>query len=109
MATDPLPLAQALIREGRVTGNGTALRDPGQKVAAGTALALHLPPPIPAEPRGDPAQQAPRARAEVEEARPRRSHSGRVPTLKQLASLLVDGVLTLPPYYRRGMYLDLLV
>jgi hypothetical protein len=45
----------------------------------------------------------------VEEARPRRSHSGRVPTLKQLASLLVDGVLTLPPYYRRGMYLDLLV
>ena len=29
----------------------------------------------------------------VEEARPRRSHSGRVPTLKQLASLVVDGVL----------------
>ena len=36
-------------------------------------------------------------------------HSGRVPTLKQLASLLVDGILTLPSYYRRGMYLDLLV
>ena len=45
----------------------------------------------------------------VEEPRPRRSHSGRVPTLKQLAALLVDGILTLPPYYRRGMYLDLLV
>jgi 23S rRNA pseudouridine1911/1915/1917 synthase len=44
---------QALIREGRVTGNGTALRDPGQKVAAGMALALDLPPPIPAEPRGE--------------------------------------------------------
>jgi hypothetical protein len=45
----------------------------------------------------------------VEEPRSRRSHSGRVPTLKQLAALLVDGILTLPPYYRRGMYLDLLV
>jgi hypothetical protein len=45
----------------------------------------------------------------VEEPRSRRSHSGRVPSLKQLASLLVDGILTLPPYYRRGMYLDLLV
>ena len=45
----------------------------------------------------------------VEEPRSRRSHSGRIPSLKQLAALLVDGVLTLPPYYRRGMYLDLLV
>jgi hypothetical protein len=45
----------------------------------------------------------------AQEPRSRRSHSGRVPTLKQLAALLVDGILTLPPYYRRGMYLDLLV
>jgi hypothetical protein len=45
----------------------------------------------------------------VEEPRSRRSHSGRVPSLKQLASLLVDGILTLPPHSRRGMYLDLLV
>jgi hypothetical protein len=45
----------------------------------------------------------------IEEPRSRRSHSGRVSSLKQLASLLVDGILTLPPYYRRGMYLDLLV
>jgi hypothetical protein len=45
----------------------------------------------------------------VEEPRSRRSHAGRVPTFKQLAALMVDGILTLPPYYRRGMYLDLLV
>jgi hypothetical protein len=45
----------------------------------------------------------------VEEPRSRRSHTGRVPTFKQLAALLVDGILTLPSYYRRGMYLDLLV
>ncbi|EWY38184.1 hypothetical protein N825_14845 [Skermanella stibiiresistens SB22] len=45
----------------------------------------------------------------VEELRAKRSHSGRVPSLKQLASLMVDGILTLPSYYRRGMYLDLLV
>jgi hypothetical protein len=52
-----------------------------------------------------------RASAErsVEEPRSRRSHAGRVPTFKQLAALMVDGILTLPPYYRRGMYLDLLV
>jgi hypothetical protein len=49
------------------------------------------------------------AGSSVEEPRSRRSHSGRVPTFKQLAALLVDGVLTLPSYYRRGMYLDLLV
>ncbi|UEM19455.1 hypothetical protein JL100_020505 [Skermanella mucosa] len=45
----------------------------------------------------------------VEEPRSRRTHAGRVPSLKQLASLMVDGILTLPSYYRRGMYLDLLV
>jgi hypothetical protein len=33
----------------------------------------------------------------------------RIPTLRQLASLVVEGVLTLPRGYRRGTYLDLLV
>ena len=33
----------------------------------------------------------------------------RIPTLRQLASLLVDGVLRLPANYRRGAYLDLIV
>jgi hypothetical protein len=33
----------------------------------------------------------------------------RIPTLRQLASLLVDGALRLPANYRRGTYLDLLV
>ncbi|MGF7208557.1 hypothetical protein GGE65_003149 [Skermanella aerolata] len=63
---------------------------------------------LPVRTDGGGSARAPAGRS-VEEARPRRSHSGRVPTLKQLASLVVDGVLTLPPYYRRGMYLDLLV
>ncbi len=33
----------------------------------------------------------------------------RIPTLRQLAALVVDGMLTLPRNYRRGMYLDILV
>ena len=33
----------------------------------------------------------------------------RIPTLRQIASLVVDGVLTLPRSYRRGSYLDLLI
>lgn len=33
----------------------------------------------------------------------------RIPTPRQLASLLVDGVLALPANYRRGMFLDVLV
>ncbi|WP_207476772.1 hypothetical protein [Arenibaculum pallidiluteum] len=33
----------------------------------------------------------------------------RIPSLRQIASLLIDGVLTLPRGYRRGTYLDLLV
>ncbi|MDR3518391.1 MAG: hypothetical protein P4M00_21555 [Azospirillaceae bacterium] len=33
----------------------------------------------------------------------------RIPTLRELAALLVDGVLTLPDHYRRGMFLDMFV
>lgn len=33
----------------------------------------------------------------------------RIPTLRQLASLVVDGILMLPRNYRRGMFLDVLV
>jgi hypothetical protein len=38
----------------------------------------------------------------------RRGFFARIPTLKQLADLLVDGELVLPPGYRRGMFLDVL-
>jgi hypothetical protein len=41
-------------------------------------------------------------------AAPPRSRQ-RIPTLHQLAALMVDGILTLPRNYRRGMYLDILV
>jgi len=34
---------------------------------------------------------------------------GRMPTLRQLAALLVGGVLRLPSGYRRGMFLDIVV
>lgn len=33
----------------------------------------------------------------------------RVPTVKQLAELMVGGILRLPRNYRRGMYLDIFV
>ena len=33
----------------------------------------------------------------------------RVPTFRELAGLLVNGVLTLPRNYRRGMFLDMVV
>ncbi|WP_188261534.1 hypothetical protein [Azospirillum tabaci] len=33
----------------------------------------------------------------------------RIPTVRELASLLVNGILTLPRNYRRGMYLDVQV
>ena len=33
----------------------------------------------------------------------------RIPTLRQLAALVVDGMLMLPRNYRRGMFLDILV
>lgn len=33
----------------------------------------------------------------------------RIPTLRQLASLVVNGLLTLPRNYRRGMFLDITV
>ena len=63
---------------------------------------------LPVRTDGGGSARAPAGRS-VEEPRSRRSHTGRVPTVKQLAALLVDGILTLPSYYRRGMYLDLLV
>lgn len=37
-----------------------------------------------------------------------RVHRDRIPTLKQLAALVVNGVLRLPLNYRRGMFLDIL-
>lgn len=36
-------------------------------------------------------------------------HVPRIPTMRMLASLLVNGVLRLPMGYRRGMFLDLFV
>jgi 23S rRNA pseudouridine1911/1915/1917 synthase len=45
---------QSLIREGRVTVNGAVTLDPGQKVGSGTEVALELPPPVLAEPLGEP-------------------------------------------------------
>lgn len=33
----------------------------------------------------------------------------RIPTMRQLAALVVNGILTLPRNYRRGMYLDIIV
>lgn len=33
----------------------------------------------------------------------------RIPTLRELAALVVNGMLTLPRNYRRGMFLDILV
>jgi hypothetical protein len=35
-------------------------------------------------------------------------HRDRIPTLRQLAGLVVNGILTLPRNYRRGMFLDIL-
>lgn len=35
-------------------------------------------------------------------------HRDRIPTLRQLASLVVNGMLSLPRNYRRGMFLDIL-
>lgn len=31
----------------------------------------------------------------------------RIPSMRQLASLMVNGILTLPRNYRRGMFLDI--
>ncbi len=39
----------------------------------------------------------------------RSQHRQRIPTLRQLAALVINGMLTLPRNYRRGMYLDILV
>ncbi|CAK0775702.1 transposase [Azospirillaceae bacterium] len=45
----------------------------------------------------------------VDSARPGQKLRTRIPTLQQLASLLIDGILVLPRNYRRGMFLDILV
>ena len=44
---------QALIRDGHVTVDGEVLLDPGRKVAAGARIAVAVPPPTPAQPRGE--------------------------------------------------------
>jgi hypothetical protein len=33
----------------------------------------------------------------------------RIPTVRELAGLLINGILTLPRNYRRGMFLDVVV
>lgn len=40
---------------------------------------------------------------------PRGRFRERIPTMRQLAALVVDGMLRLPRNYRRGMFLDILV
>lgn len=37
-----------------------------------------------------------------------RSSRQKIPTARQMAELVVDGLLTLPRNYRRGMFLDVL-
>jgi len=44
---------KALILDGAVTANGRAILDPGYRVKSGEALAVHVPPPEPAEPEGE--------------------------------------------------------
>jgi 23S rRNA pseudouridine1911/1915/1917 synthase len=44
---------QALIRDGRVSVDGAPVLDPNRKVAGGARIALAVPPPVPAEPRGE--------------------------------------------------------
>ena len=39
---------------------------------------------------------------------PRRGFRERIPTMAQLAALVVNGVLRLPRNYHRGMFLDIL-
>lgn len=46
----------------------------------------------------------PRQRADRAFAGPQR-----IPTVRELAALLVNGILTLPRHYRRGMFLDVIV
>jgi 23S rRNA pseudouridine1911/1915/1917 synthase len=43
---------KALVLEGRVTMGGVAMDDPGRKVEGGAAIVVDVPPPAPAEPRG---------------------------------------------------------
>lgn len=47
----------------------------------------------------------PPARPDIAHPRSRQ----RIPSLRQLAALVVDGMLRLPRNYRRGMFLDILV
>lgn len=58
-----------------------------------------------ASPRALPGRPAP---LEIEpSARP--GHRQKVPNLRDLARLVVNGILTLPRNYRRGMFLDIFV
>lgn len=68
---------------GRAIADGVRPEVPGQRTLPGTAPR-----------RSDPAVM--RARQ-------------RIPTLRQLASLVVNGLLTLPRNYYRGMFLDITV
>jgi 23S rRNA pseudouridine1911/1915/1917 synthase len=45
---------KALIKEGAVSRGGAALTDPAARIAPGDAIALAVPPPEPAAPRGEP-------------------------------------------------------
>ncbi|MCJ2057681.1 RluA family pseudouridine synthase [Methylobacterium sp. J-048] len=49
---------QDLVRDGRVSRDGTLVRDPAVKVAAGAQIALEVPPPLAAEPVGEAADLA---------------------------------------------------
>jgi hypothetical protein len=40
---------------------------------------------------------------------PRGAPRQRMPSLRELAALVVDGMLVLPRHYRRGMFLDITV
>ena len=55
--------------------------------------------------RGRPSSDLPPVPTDFASARSRQ----RIPSLRQLAALVVNGMLTLPRNYRRGMFLDILV
>jgi len=59
----------------------------------------------PDAPGGRAAPGLPPARPDTPHPRSRQ----RIPSLRQLAALVVNGMLTLPRNYRRGMFLDILV
>ena len=75
-------------------------------------------PPIPAQLPGPPLRtemridRPPSSVATNTQARASRNRSdfrSRIPTVRELASLMINGILSLPPRYFRGMYLDVLV